>query len=381
MRRPHNKTVPSALLLAALFALACVVTLPAAPPVRNVPVPSDGKGYLGLTFRAWDSTDPRWGDARPFADRYPETTAREFGTGHPTVFGVPSIWQDDAGHYDTFEIGVQPSITAFQAFDPALIPVISWSAQTGWSASPTGGISTQTIMTGAQDAYITAFAQAIKHYKRPVFLRAVCGEINLDYAEHCSQTTDHARAAQSFVAAWRRVVTIFRQGGVTNVSWTWNVNTFPPPPSDWGIDPHIDTYYPGDEYVDWVTADHYDYGPIAWLDPIEAFARAHGKPFGVVEWGVRHAASTLAPTEQETWIDDMFRYAEAHPSLKLLQYFDYDMGATPFDAAESHVWLYDGVVNYRPFANDFDHRLLAESDAHFRSLFAAWASTARYQIP
>jgi hypothetical protein len=104
------------------------------------------------------------------------------------------------------------------------------------------------------------------------------------------------------------------------------------------VDSDLAAYWPGDSHVDWAGADLYDVGPPSWLDGPYAFAAAHGKPFFLAEWGVRHG--------------------EIDPSR---------LTCRP-----------DGRSCYQANANDFDHRLLADSDARFCATFAGRTASPRY---
>jgi Glycosyl hydrolase family 26 len=80
-----------------------------------------------------------------------------------------------------------------------------------------------------------------------------------------------------WVAAWRRVVSTFRQAGASNVTWLWTVNSVnasAAPLSQW---------WPGGAYVDWVGIDGYYYTP----------ADTFGSVFGTTISQVR--AFTTAP--------------------------------------------------------------------------------------
>jgi hypothetical protein len=44
--------------------------------------------YLGLTVRLWDSSDPAWGDTRPFAARLDDIEQNELGGKHPAFLTV-----------------------------------------------------------------------------------------------------------------------------------------------------------------------------------------------------------------------------------------------------------------------------------------------------
>jgi hypothetical protein len=91
-----------------------------------------------------------------------------------------------------------------------------------------------------------------------------------------------------FINAYRHVETIFDQQGATNVMWTWQMtaNAFAVNPSS---DQYAAKWYPGDQWVDNVGADAYNwmgcgssggnnYRELQQIgDPVLAFARAHGK--------------------------------------------------------------------------------------------------------
>ena len=56
----------------------------------------------------------------------------------------------------------------------------------------------------------------------------------------------------TFVAAWRHIVTLFRDEGADNVTWLWTVNQWTPD----GTGP-IAAWWPGQGYVTWVGIDGY----------------------------------------------------------------------------------------------------------------------------
>jgi beta-mannanase len=64
----------------------------------------------------------------------------------------------------------------------------------------------------------------------------------------------YAGSPASFIAAWKRIHTIFDRAGVTNVSWVWC-------PNAWGFATgDAPKFYPGDAYVDWLGSDIYNVG-------------------------------------------------------------------------------------------------------------------------
>jgi hypothetical protein len=123
--------------------------------------------------------------------------------------------------------------------------------------------------------------------------------------------------AAEFIAAYRHVVSIFDQRGATNVVWTWQM-------TDWAfrVDPSSDQYaakwYPGDEWVDnvgadpfnWYTCGHNAPNPYRELqeigDPVLAFARAHGKKASFPEF------ASHADGDRAQWLANVHRYLVAN---------------------------------------------------------------------
>ena len=95
-------------------------------------------------------------------------------------------------------------------------------------------------------------------------------------------------SASDFIAAWRHVHSIFDQQGVSNVQWTWQMTAYAFRVKSTS-EQAAAKWYPGDEFVDNVGADAYNwiscgatgtgtYNEMSALgDPVIAFARAHGK--------------------------------------------------------------------------------------------------------
>ncbi len=130
-----------------------------------------------------------------------------------------------------------------------------------------------------------------------------------------------------YAAAWRRIVDIFRERGVTNVAWVWTMMA-------WSFDPRSGrdamSYWPGDSYIDFVGSDGYCWYPgragDKWnsFQPVftltNAFAVAHNKPWMAVEYGAQE--DPAVPGRKAQWISDILPTAKAWPALKGLLYFD-----------------------------------------------------------
>lgn len=156
--------------------------------------------------------------------------------------------------------------------------------------------------------HIVRWATAIKVRSNPVLL-AYSHEPELEGNLDRGTATD-------FINAYRKVVTVFRQQGVTNVRWTWQMTA-------WAFRARSDSrvaaakWYPGDNYIDIVGADAYNWntcghGRGRWNslqslgDPVIAFAKAHGKKVAFPEFG------SDADSRRAAWLDDAHTFMVAN---------------------------------------------------------------------
>jgi hypothetical protein len=109
--------------------------------------------------------------------------------------------------------------------------------------------SLRAIASGQYDAYLRSYAAAV---------RALGARVILSFAHEMNGTWyswGNGRTSPAvFIAAWRHIVTVFRQQGADNVTWLWTVNVMrkrgnvPSPAPSW---------WPGSSYVNWVGIDGY----------------------------------------------------------------------------------------------------------------------------
>jgi hypothetical protein len=338
--------------------------------------PPDGSAYFGFAYRLWEG-EASWGDTRPFSARICDATTVELAGKTPTTLWVWGSWPDPTtGFAGSFSAAKADIDRIHAALGPTVVPYLQWSfIQQEFGTAP---ITTRDVASGAYDGYIRQYARDVKAYGQPLFVVPFCTEMNGNWWPSCSPKANPALTQADFVNAWRRVVDIFRQQGVTNVAWVWALNTPLPEGQDWGWDNDWQAYYPGDAYVDWVGSDLYEWGQPSWIDPVYAFAVAHAKPYILPEFGVRGAYSDMTHAEHVQWLTTMRDYVESHPKIKAMTYFNYKGNPDPTYAnASTHVYLYDGQVNYVPDVNDDDLRLLA-GGPDIRALYAAQISSPRY---
>jgi Glycosyl hydrolase family 26 len=162
-------------------------------------------------------------------------------------------------------------------------PLMAWYLPDKYTGSPA---SLSAITSGADDAWITTQAQAIKAFGHRVFLR-LAPEMNGNWYHYSGDPA-------AYIAAWRHIWNVFAQAGATNVTWVWCPNVTPA--SNW------DSYYPGNAYVDVIGVDGFSNVDYTWQTFQQLFggffahfaAFAPGKPQLVVETGTNSGAG--APT-------------------------------------------------------------------------------------
>jgi hypothetical protein len=73
--------------LAVVAGLAPAASAAPAQLTKLVPQP-DGRANFGFTFRLFDSSDPLWGDTRPFGERIQDSVTNELAGKSPTFLTV-----------------------------------------------------------------------------------------------------------------------------------------------------------------------------------------------------------------------------------------------------------------------------------------------------
>jgi mannan endo-1,4-beta-mannosidase len=190
---------------------------------------------------------------------------------HPTQsVSYLGVYEPDApGSYtgiDQFAqaIGRQPNLVAYYShwlvpFDVHFATAAAKHGAVTLVQIAPRNVSLASIASGRYDAYLRSYALAVKAFNAPVIL-SFGHEMN---GHWYSWGFQHTPATQ-FVAAWRHIVTIFRELGTRNVTWLWTVNIVGP------SIPGPGSWWPGSSYVNWVGIDGY------YRSPSEGFASVFG---------------------------------------------------------------------------------------------------------
>ncbi len=108
------------------------------------------------------------------------------------------------------------------------------------------------IAQGSCDSLMREIARTFKAYGKPVLFR-FAWEINIPTLPWSLEMTKSTTG--DYISAWRRFHTIMKEEGASNVKWVFSPNV-----KSHAEDLSYQTIYPGDDVVDWVSLDGYNWG-------------------------------------------------------------------------------------------------------------------------
>ncbi|MDH3052446.1 glycosyl hydrolase [Gordonia alkanivorans] len=179
------------------------------------------------------------------------------------------------------------------------------------------------IADGTIDADLRRWGEQLTDWGRPVYLR-FAQEMNGAWYPW-SIGVDRNTPAE-YRAAFRRVRTIIEGRGASNVSFTWSPNVITEGTRD------FTDCYPGDDVVDYLGLDGYNWGQSPghhWQSAdklfrgsLESLTRlSPGRPILVTEVGCVEGSS---PDMKARWIKDFFRIIERYPDVLGFLWFQMD---------------------------------------------------------
>lgn len=181
-----------------------------------------------------------------------------------------------------------------------------------WLWSDNGKIKLDNIIKGEWDKYIEKWAADAKAFKETIYLRWG-HEFNIE--KYPWGILNNEKDPDKYIKAWKRVHAIFKKVGADNVKWIWCFNNYPNPDESWN---DWELAYPGDEYVDWIGIDGYNWGTTqSWSgwqsfkemlrDQVRRVSKKHpGKPLMIAEF-----ASTEQGGDKAKWIKEIPGYLKS----------------------------------------------------------------------
>ena len=183
------------------------------------------------------------------------------------------------------------------------------------------------IIVGKHDRYIRGWAHAAKAFGRPVVVR-FAHEMNGTWFPWSLTSFDNTPSR--FQAAWRHIVTIFRNVGARNVRFLWSPFQRCSTCSAY----RYELFYPGNRYVDYVGVTALNWGDDTWtplqglvnkpLAILRRITRTRGNPLGkpVI---LPEIGSNWSGGDKATWIRDGYMAVyRKWPAVRAMVYFDYD---------------------------------------------------------
>ena len=183
------------------------------------------------------------------------------------------------------------------------------------------------VANGSQDANIVRIANNVKAAGYKLFLSFAIEPEGSD-GTPCNASSQVFGSAADFIGAWQRIYTVFQQQAVSNAVWVWNVTG--------GAPSTAFTFYPGDQYVDWIAWDPYNWYDCSghndpWIELSTkastfynyAMSNGHGnKPFMLSEFGSDEANAGDGHSKG-TWFRNIAAaVAVNQPNIKAFVYFD-----------------------------------------------------------
>jgi beta-mannanase len=184
------------------------------------------------------------------------------------------------------------------------------------------GTSLDTIISGTHDTMIRSRAAAAKSFGQQFFLRWG-HEMNGNwYPWDGYHNGANAAAVSKYIDAYRHIHDIFKSAGANNVLWVFCPNADSVPSDSWN---QAINYYPGDNYVDWVGFDGYNWGSAQTWQTFSAIAgriypalSAKNKPMIVAE-----TASSEMGGDKGGWISALVpALSGSYPGIKALVWFN-----------------------------------------------------------
>ncbi len=201
------------------------------------------------------------------------------------------------------------------------IPHIVWEP---WIWGDFNAIKINNIINGEWDDYIKTWAKEIKRFQYPIFIR-FAHEFNIDGYPWC--LIHNNKDPQLYIKMFRYVVDIFRKEGAYNALFVWCPMNYSHPNEAWN---DYLKAYPGDDYVDWIGIDGYNWGTSQdwsqWLTFEELFKepiRKLSKNFPTKPIMIAEFASAPQGGDKAKWILDIPEFIKSTlKPIKAIHWFD-----------------------------------------------------------
>ncbi len=214
--------------------------------------------------------------------------------------------------------GAFPAADAETVHANGSVPLITWEP---WITDAAGTLDA--IAGGKYEAYVRSFFLAAKAWGKPLFLR-FAHEMNGNWYPWDGEHNGGAAGAEKYKNAWHYIYNVRKSTGAENVFLVWCPNNASLPGDPWN---DFAVYYPGDQYVDWVGLDGYNWGYSGWQSFDEIFSGAYrqltaltARPLMIGEF-----ASAEQGGDKAAWIAEALNKIDStYTGVKLFCWFNID---------------------------------------------------------
>lgn len=197
------------------------------------------------------------------------------------------------------------------------IPMITWEPWKLPEEIPTGqdqaeqkDFALKEILAGTYDQYILEWAKSLASTRKQVYLRPMHEMNGFWYPWAGCRNSNNP---QEYIRAWKYLRNLFKHEKAYNVIWVWSpmACSYPDTPEN-----SIDKFFPGENEVDWLAMDGYNWGttqpawPSYWQSLEQIFLEGYkklkklapNKPIMLAEIGCAEQGGSKAE-----WIKDSFK--------------------------------------------------------------------------
>lgn len=205
--------------------------------------------------------------------------------------------------------------------DNGWVPMISSNPQFFAKCSSDTASLYKAIADGTCDTFLKEVALNLKSYQKPILLR-FAWEMNLP---NMYWSVDRVGSTpEDFIGAWRRFYTVLKNNNADNVIWVLSFNTT----SSTTI-PYA-KLYPGDQYVDWVAIDGYNWGDTQdwskWTSFNGVFRNSYNELTAITDKPVMLSEfnSVSSGGDKAEWLKDALtiQIPDKYPNVRAIIFFN-----------------------------------------------------------
>ncbi len=200
-------------------------------------------------------------------------------------------------------------------WDPALVADATVPGRTAMISWQPHRQPVADIAGGRYDPYILSWALGVKAFGGPVYLRPF-PEMNGDWVPWNGEPA-------MMVAAWKRMALIFERAGADNVRWVWSPNLTDSPRT---ADNRMEAYYPGNDYVDVLALDGYNWGTVRSWSSWRSFDDIFAEPYRRI--------TAVGP--QPLWLAEIASAAQGGDKAAWVRSM---LASTAFDRLDAIIWF------------------------------------------